>query len=322
MSSRTFQLPWDTADGATVPVFVRELTGGGPGPVLALIGGEHGIELTGPAAIDLLCRELEGQAFRGTVLAVPCIAPVNIAYRHHTLGQTRGKPYTLDLPYNSYGRWPGDPTGDPADRLAALIWAQVITRADVVLNFHCWNHITASAAGVPVAHPAAMAIARNLGLPFIVESALSDSSLAGAALAAGKPSMLIELQAQWWINPTLLPVVRQGLRNVMAGLGMLDAPIMPPARQYVVGTDEYLVRAPHAGLFIPLRANEETVAEGDLLGYLLDIYTGARTDIPAPGPGALWSIARQGAHADVTLEGMHAYADAGDLLALIKLIKG
>ncbi|HOF90016.1 MAG TPA: succinylglutamate desuccinylase/aspartoacylase family protein, partial [Armatimonadota bacterium] len=69
--THTFQLKWDTGEGQTVPVFVRELTGEGGGPVLALIGGEHGNEVTGPAAIDLLCQDLETTPFRGTVLAVP-----------------------------------------------------------------------------------------------------------------------------------------------------------------------------------------------------------------------------------------------------------
>jgi predicted deacylase len=165
-------------------------------------------------------------------------------------------------------------------------------------------------------------VARHLGLPFVTVGGLTPGGLADAALAHGKVSMLIELSSQWWINPQLLQPVCHGLRNVMAGLGMLDAPIVPPTRQYLVDGHDALVRAPRAGLFIPLRRNEELVAAGDVLGYLLDIHTGERTEITAPVAGALWSIARQGAIADVTLEGMHAYADEGDLLALIKGVAG
>lgn len=322
MATRTYQLSWETGEGERVPVFVREMRGEEDGPVLALIGGEHGIELTGPAAIDLLCRELEERIFRGTVLAVPCIAPINIAYRHHTKGQPRGKPYTYDMPYNSYAQWPGDPTGTPAERLCALVWEAVITRADVVLNFHAWNEITSSAVGIPPNHPRCETIARHLGLPFVTVGELTEGSLAAVALAHGKPAMLVELSAQWWINPRALAQARQGLLNVMAGLGMLDAPIVPPARQYLVGGRDALLRAPQTGLFIPLRENAERVEAGDLLGYLLDIHTGARTDIFTPQAGAIWSIARQGAIADVTLEGMHAYAEEGDLLALVKEIIG
>jgi len=322
MESRTYQLQWETGEGQPVPVFVRELHGGTDGPVLALIGGEHGIELTGPAAIDAACRDLAGEAFRGTVLAVPCIAPVNIAYRHHTLGQPRGQGSTYDMPYNSYARWPGNSAGDPADRLCALIWEQVILRAEVVLNFHAWGHISSSASCIRTADSRLLAMAHWMGLPFTAVDAFPQRSLAETANAHGKPAMLVELQAQWWINPHVMALARQGIRNVMAGLGMLDTPIVLPDQPYQVGPRECLVRAPHAGLFIPLRENAETVAAGDLLGYLLDIYTGARTDILAPTPGALWSIARQGPQPDIILEDMQAYADEGDLLVLIKEIDG
>ncbi|MHB9132641.1 MAG: hypothetical protein ACYDBB_16350 [Armatimonadota bacterium] len=44
-------------------MFIRKVSGGTDGPVLALIGGEHEIELTGPAAIDLACRELREREF-------------------------------------------------------------------------------------------------------------------------------------------------------------------------------------------------------------------------------------------------------------------
>jgi len=56
---KTYNLQWNTGEGRLIPVFVRELNGGSPGPTLALVGAEHGIELAGAAAIDAVCRELE-----------------------------------------------------------------------------------------------------------------------------------------------------------------------------------------------------------------------------------------------------------------------
>jgi hypothetical protein len=53
---------------------------------------------------------------------------------------------------------------------------------------------------------------------------------------------------------------------------------------------------------------------------MLDVETGERTDLVSPADGAIWLIARNGPKADVVLQGMHAYADPGDLVALIKEI--
>lgn len=321
MHANTFTLPWDTGEGNTLPVVVRELVGDGAGPTLVLIAGEHGIELNGPAGVDAVCRELETQAFCGTVLAIPAIAPPNLSYRHHTFGQPRGQGYTYEMPYNSYARWPGTREGAPADRLCALVWDEVISRADVVLNFHCWQRNSASCYFATDTVEGMAELAVNFGLPFYdLRYPLDEHTLHGALLLQGKRAALIELQGQWWIDPMSFNRARQGIFNTMATLGMIDRPIVRAPRQFHVSEQEAIVRAPEAGLFVPLCEVECAVGAGDLLGYLLNLDTGQRTDIVSPIAGATWLVARSGAHSDVILEDLSAYADPGDMLALVKAV--
>jgi predicted deacylase len=137
-------------------------------------------------------------------------------------------------------------------------------------------------------------------------------------LCESRRAALVEFQGHWWIEPETFARVRRGIRNTLVTLGMLDAPLDRPLEQIQVGTEEELVRAPHAGLFVPLAPLERRVRRGELLGYLLDLDTGARTDIVSPIDGATWLVSRIGPQSDVVLEDLHAYADAGDILALIK----
>ena len=204
-------LKWETGqgDGGTQTVFVREWRGDAPGPTLALIGGEHGIELAGPGGIDLACRDLAGRSFRGSVLAVPAISPPNIRCRNHTFGQPHGEGYTDAMPYNTWAKWPGKPDGDPAERLCLLVWAEVIARADVTLNFHTWSGNSASCFFTDETVAPMGEIARHFGVPFIdPEDQHPSETLHGHLLARGKPAGLIELQGQWQIPVPMMHRVR------------------------------------------------------------------------------------------------------------------
>ncbi len=313
-------LHWDTGAGETYGVFVRELRGGDDGPTLALIGGEHGIELSGPAGIDLACRGLAGRRFRGRVLAVPVVSPPNLRYRNHTFGQPHGQGYTYEMPYNTWYKWPGKADGDPAERLCHLLWNEVVAQADVTINFHAWTGNSSSCFFTHASVAPMGEIARHFGVPFLDFSESSEGgTLHQRLLAQGRPAGLIELQGQWQIHGPMMRRVRQGVLNTMNVLDMLDdEPLSLPSPCFVTNGREYLVKAPRPGLFIPMKEVEQAVREGEILGYLLDPETGARSDIRSPAAGAAWMVARTGPAADVQLRGQQAYADEGDLLALIK----
>lgn len=322
-TTTTRQLKWPHSETECSNIFVREVKGDSPGPVLVLIGGEHGIELTGPAGIDLVCREISQRSFRGTVLAVPAISPPNIRWRNHTHGQPHGKGYTFEMPYNTYAKWPGRADGDPAERLCHLVWTQIVSRADLLLNFHCWHSLSASCFFTKESVTPMGEVARSFGVPFIEPEDKADPRLLhGCLLLQGRPAAIIEMQGQWQVHAALMKRVRQGIINTMIVLGMIDdEPLLVPLHRYLMDGTEHIVKAPHPGLFIPLKMQEEPVRRGELLGYLLDIENGDRAEIRSPSDGATWLISRMGTASDVQLTGLHAYADAGDILALIKGVR-
>jgi predicted deacylase len=314
---RCFTLDWPDNGAGVGGVFVREIIGGGDGPTLLVTAGEHGVELSGCAGIDSLCRRLAGAAFRGTVLAIPCLMPGNIRHRAHTHGQTYGSQERRGE-YDTYLAWPGRADGSTGERLCHRVWNEVVSRADVVINFHAWQN-SASCLFTDRSVPGAAALAGSFGNVFNILDDDLKGCLHSRVLETGRPAALVETHGQCRIEPEAVARVRQGLWNVMVTMGMAEGPLELPRPMFAAGA-EHLIRAPKAGLFVPLKALEQVTRAGELLGYMLDVETGERTDIVSPADGAIWLIARNGPKADVVLQGMHAYADPGDLVVLIKEI--
>jgi predicted deacylase len=313
-------LEWRDNAAGVKSVFVREIHGGSAGPTLLVTAGEHGIELSPVGGIDILCRQIARTAFRGTLLAIPCLSPCNIRYRAHTYGETYGGAARRIESYDTSGRWPGRPDGSPAERLCHVVWNEVVSRADAVINFHTWQN-SAGCLATDVSVPGAEALARSFGSVFnLLHCDRRGGGLVSQVLLTGRPAAGVETHGQYRIEPDAAERVHRGIRNVMVTLGMIEGPLDLPNAMYETGR-EHLLYAPTAGLFIPLKALEQATRRGELLGYMLDVETGERTDIASPADGAVWLVARNGPAADVVLQGLHAYADRGDLVALIKEVR-
>jgi predicted deacylase len=295
---RCFTLDWPDNGAGVDGIFVREIAGGVDGPTLLMTAGEHGVELSGCAGIDSLCRRLADTAFRGTVLAIPCLMPGNIRHRAHTHGQVYGSQERRGE-YDTYLAWPGRPDGSTGERLCHRVWTEVVSRADVVINFHAWQN-SASCLFTDRSVPGAAALAGSFGNVFNILEDDLKGSLHSRVLQTGRPAALVETHGQCRIDPEAVIRVRQGLWNVMVTMGMVEGPLELPRPMFA--------------------AIEQVTRAGELLGYMLDVETGERTDLVSPADGAIWLIARNGPKADVVLQGMHAYADPGDLVALIKEI--
>ena len=310
-----------------IPYFI--LQGRKPGPTVFFAAGEHGIELNGVAAVHQFVEGFDPGACRGTIVAVPIVAPSNVQYRHHTKDQPRGEPYTFDMPYNTYLRWPGRPDGEPADRICHAIASRLLSGVSAVVNFHAWGWYAASAAA-PGGNPATrdeIPLGKTLGVPFFLYGTKpsdyppgQDRLAAYASYALGVPGYLVELRMQWMILPSSCECGMRVMRNVCRYFGMMRGRMEPnPGGQFnLADFREVALHAPRAGLYVPVRPIETRVRKGAVLGYLYGDQTGRTTPITSPVNGYLWLNHRAGRKADVRLEDQHAYADKGDLLALVK----
>ena len=96
-----------------------------PGPSVFVVGGVHGDELIGTAAMHALDEYLQDHLICGSVTMIPCANPDGAVRRvRHVPGDRR------DL----NRAFPGDHTGSASAQLASLIWSEVESkRPDVLL---------------------------------------------------------------------------------------------------------------------------------------------------------------------------------------------
>ena len=100
---------------------------GGDGPVVLIIGGTHGDEFEGPAAIMRLAQKLAPDALSGQVILIPALCAPALA------AASRVSP--LDGA-NLNRAFPGDPDGGPTAMLAHFVETVLMPRCDAVIDLH------------------------------------------------------------------------------------------------------------------------------------------------------------------------------------------
>jgi len=278
----------DTGDGGTrIPVSI--LHGARPGPVLALIAGTHGYEYPGVTALQRLRGDLSAGALAGTVLLVHIANPPSFYGRTVYVSPVDGK--------NLNRVYPGRADGSLSERIAAVITTQVIERADFLVDLHAGDgnealrpYVYLPVTGKPELDAASRGLALAFGLDHIVidEGRVqpADASIYTdqTALSRGIPAITTETgqlgsNDDYWVD-----LAYDGALNVMRHLGMLEGPARPnPGVVWLTGYE--VVRAPEAGLFRAAVRDGYAVAEGGLLGELLDPFGEQIREIRAPFAG-------------------------------------
>lgn len=253
------------------PVPVISLAGA-PGPVVLILGGVHGDEFEGPAAIMRLARDLMPEELCGRVVMIPgANAPAFSA-------GSRCSP--LDGG-NLNRAFPGDPDGTPTAMIADWLQTRLIPQCDAVIDLHSGGKASVF---VPCSLPQAgtdaaldganMALATAMGLPVIWQLGAQndDRSVNAACARAGVACVAAELGGGGGVDLVITDMAEAGLRRLLHHLGMLaSAPPLPEganaARVAIIDPADH-VTAPARGLFDRRCTAGDRVAQGDLAGWL------------------------------------------------------
>ncbi|MGH2347197.1 MAG: succinylglutamate desuccinylase/aspartoacylase family protein, partial [Chloroflexota bacterium] len=273
ISSRRF--PIESAD-LPLPTGVTMLTvrGAQPGPTLALLGGVHGDEWEGVAAVGRIIRLLHERAIRGTVRIVAVCNELAFEAMSRT-----APPTGRDLARC----FPGHKDGVVAERMAAVLTDEAIRGADFLIDLHgAGLHYTmptlvgfiggAGAAGRSAAQAAAV-----FGAPVVWGHPPPPpiGRTISTAFALGIPSLYAETTGAGELRTRDIECYTRGVERVMRFLGMLegDAPVPMPAL-HLAGNgdlDTATVRARHAGLLLRRVEPLQLLEAGDEVGIIVDL---------------------------------------------------
>ena len=284
---------------------VAVVHGAKPGPHAVLLANQHGLELNGVEAIRCVVEELNPEAIRGTVFAVPSMNPRAAMLadqcwpeEHHArlvrsfgAGPYRNVKGDYRSPYNMNWLWPGRRAGSLVERIIWEVWNRAVIaphrRADLVVDLHCHQSRTAVYAEDDVATDLGVAT----GIAYIVKTRFPDkmkiTSNNSACRRVGIPSLTIELSGQRAIFPQSVDQGRAALLNLLKFLGVLRGKPVLPEGTYVLDpwrdkfSDKKYARpsnvmhfARKPGLMVPHKQMYDVVKKGDLICEVVNPYTG------------------------------------------------
>lgn len=282
---------------------------GSDGPAVLILGGTHGDEFEGPAAILRLAEKLDPSLLSGQIILMPALNAPALAQ------SSRVSP--LDG-QNLNRSFPGDPDGGPTAMIAHFVETALMPEVDAVIDLH-------SGGKASVFAPCALAsrcadanlteanidLANAFGLPSIwmLGEHNDNRSVNAAAARAGIPMIAAELGGGGNVTPEVVDAAERGLLRCIAHLGLLNethAAPTPPRRVEVTSPLDSLY-APADGLFDRRISAGEEVQEGDLAGYLRFPDDPGRPSLDLIFPNRGFVLAH----------GNRGMVRRGDLLALI-----
>jgi len=226
----SLNFPWSRNESAwgslQIPVIVIK---NGEGPFILLTGGNHGDEYEGPIALSNLARALDVQRVTGTICIVPALN-----YPALKSG-TRLSPIDgLNMNRAFLGRAEGTIT----EQIAHFVEAELISRADAVLDIHAGgrtmffqpfavSHQLPDESQTLRAREALIAFGAPIGL--ILEELDSEGMLDTAVEQKGKLFLSTELGGGGSTTAATVKLAQDGAHNFLVHTGVYDAAMKTPA---------------------------------------------------------------------------------------------
>ena len=242
-----------------------------PGPTVFVVGAVHGDELNGTGIVRSLMLDAPFALRRGSLVLVPVANILGFEDRSRYLPDRR------DLNRS----FPGSADGSLAGRMAHTLFREIVAKCDAGIDLHTaavgrtnYPNIRAD-----VADPWTARLARAFGSPLIVTGPGPAGSLRQAAVAAGVPTIVLEAGEVWKVEPSVVAYGVQGVANVLADLGMVDAPPSTPPFQAEITRTTWVRAAQggflrfHVGPGDLVEVGQPIATNADLLGHPVEVLT-------------------------------------------------
>lgn len=284
----------------------------GEGPTVLLCAGIHGDEYEPQTVLRHLAETLETEQVIGRLIIIPAI--------NYAAAQSGARVSPADG-QNMNRVFPGKADGTPTERLAAFITREIFPATDLLIDAHTGgNDVNVvpmifgfSSDECVVSDPELTRIMEAWGYRYIQHVTGIDSTICGAALAAGIASVEIE-GGGGCLRSDELSTIHDGLLRALAASGVLQ-PLVEP--QPFTGL--HLSAGPEAQLFAPQMGVVEhkvnlgdSVTKGDVAALLYPLAgkASAPRELTAPVSGVVLRQAR------------NAYLKEGQLVMNLGVIVG
>ncbi|MBT8241170.1 MAG: succinylglutamate desuccinylase/aspartoacylase family protein [Acidimicrobiia bacterium] len=246
-----------TGTPMSLPVVV--LNGRRPGPSVWLTAAIHGDEINGTEIVRQVLETLSPKNLNGTLFAVPVVNVYGFVAGDRYLPDRRD----LNRPF------PGSARGSLARRIAHLLMTEVVGGCDYGIDLHTASDHRTNLPQIRanLDDPETKTLSAVFGAPLMMHSSHRDGSLRQAASEAGAKVLLYEGGEAWRFDPYATRVGVDGVRRVLAHVGMIDAEESRTNTTAVSRSSKW-VRASQSGI-LGLRVDPgNMVQRGQVIGQI------------------------------------------------------
>ena len=244
-----------------------------PGPSVFISAAVHGDEINGTGTIRHLIEDRPFELQAGSLVLVPV---VNILAFEQL---SRYSPDRRDLNRS----FPGLKAGSLTGRLAHAIFHNIVARCDYGIDLHTaavrrTNYPNARA---DMEQEATARLATLFGAELSLNTPGPVGSLRREAVKAGCATIILEAGEVWKVEPSVVEYTLRGIRNVLAGLRMIEGEIEEPAFR-IVAEETRWMRAKKGG-FLKFHVRPgDTVEKGEPLATNTSLAGRKQSEIVAP----------------------------------------
>lgn len=255
----------------------------GEGPTVMLTAANHGDEFEGPIVLSHLLNDVEPGDVTGRLIILPAL---NVPAFEASL---RVSPID-DLNLNR--TFPGKRDGSPTEIIAHYVESELMPMVDYAVDLHSGGKSLMYVPSVltrftedTARNEACLKLLESFGAPisYVMSKAPEDRSLAAAAERSGAIFIGTELAGGGSVDPSAVRLGREGVRNVLIGIGALKGEPTPPRhtpRIVHVASPEHYLYATDEGVFEPLFEPGDDVEAGQLAGLIHRLN--ATDPVPVP----------------------------------------
>lgn len=257
---------------------------------IAVVTGVHGDELEGQYVCYELIRRInrEFTELNGIVDVYPMLNPLGA-----DLISRKIPIYDIDM--NRI--FPGSENGSPPECMAKQI-IDDIRGADLCIDIHSSDIFLREIPQVRISRedsPKLLPYAKLMNADFVwvgASSAVNPSSLAGALNRLGTPCLAVEMGAGMRITKEYGDRILEGIFALMSYMGIWTGKVEQVSNPIVSSDGEVtFIHCNKSGVFMPVIKNWIGICEGDLIGNILNVFTGEiEEEIFSPVSGTVFTL--------------------------------
>lgn len=266
----------ETYTGDKIRMPVRVIRAKKPGPRVFVTAAIHGDEINGTGIIhDFLFGETCDLKC-GTLIFVPVV---------NVLGFENNQRYLPDR--RDLNRcFPGSANGSMAGRIAYTLMNEIVSKCDFGIDLHsaAFQRTNYPNVRADLSNPEIRTLASAFGCALVIDGKGPLGSFRRESSRIGCPTIILEAGEPWKIEPSVLQIGVQGIRNILIHLGMQEGENTPPPYQATIRKTQW-VRATVGGILKFHISPGEFVHEGDAIATNYSILGEEQNTITSPSNG-------------------------------------